>query len=96
MAALTQGVSRLTTEELNQMEEAVLPRPQRKPTPPPPANPDALRPEERMEFFRAEGAVAVLQCDGGQLGMVRGFSRPGANEDKWSREKRSRPCRSSP
>ena len=87
MAALTQGVSRLTPEELKQMEEAVLPRPQRKPTPPPPANPDLLRAEERMEFFRAEGAVAVLQCDGGQLGMVRGFSRPGANEDKWSREK---------
>jgi hypothetical protein len=87
MAALTQGVTRLTPEELKQMEEAVLPRPQRKPTPPPPANPDLLRAEERMEFFRAEGAVAVLQCDGGGLGMVRGFSRPGANEDKWSREK---------
>jgi hypothetical protein len=87
MAALTQGVTRLTPEELRQMEEAVLPRPQRKPTPPPPANPDLLKAEERMEFFRAEGAVAVLQCDGGAMGMVRGFSRPGANEDHWSREK---------
>lgn len=36
MAALTQGVSRRTPEELKQMEEAVIPRPQRPATPPPP------------------------------------------------------------
>jgi len=87
MAALTQGVSRLTEAELKQMEETVLPRPQRTPPPPPVPNPDLLKAEDRLEFFRAEGAVAVLQCEGGQPGMVRGFSRPGANEDKWSREK---------
>ena len=87
MAALTQGVSRLSDAELKQMEEAVLPRPQRTPPPPPVPNPDLLKAEDRLEFFRAEGAVAVLQCEGGQPGMVRGFSRPGANEDKWSREK---------
>jgi hypothetical protein len=87
MAALTQGVSRLTADDLKQIEEAVVPRPQRAPTPPPPPNPDLVKAEERMEFFRAEGAVAVLQCTGGQLGSVVGFSRPGANEDKWSREK---------
>ena len=87
MAALTQGVSRLTDAELKQMEETVLPRPQRTPPPPPVPNPDLLKAEDRLEFFRAEGAVAVLQCEGGQPGMVRGFSRPGANEDKWSREK---------
>ncbi len=87
MAALTQGVSRLTADDLKQIEEAVVPRPQRAPTTPPPPNPDLVKAEERMEFFRAEGAVAVLQCTGGQLGSVVGFSRPGANEDKWSREK---------
>ncbi|HSA96078.1 MAG TPA: M20/M25/M40 family metallo-hydrolase [Acidobacteriota bacterium] len=87
MAALTAGVSRLSEEELRQMEEAVLPRPQRAPTPPPPPNPDLVRPEEKMDFFRAEGAVCVLQCEGGSLGAVRGFSRPGANQDHWSREK---------
>jgi hypothetical protein len=87
MAALTQGVSRLSEAELRQMEEAVLPRPQRTPTPPPPPNPDLVKAEERMDFFRTEGAVCVLQCDGGAMGMVRGFSRPGANEDHWSREK---------
>ena len=87
MAALTQGVSRLTDAELKQMEEAVLPRPQRTPPPPSVPNPDLLKAEDRLEFFRAEGAVAVLQCEGGQPGIVRAFSRPGANEDKWSREK---------
>jgi Zn-dependent M28 family amino/carboxypeptidase len=40
-----------------------------------------------MDFFRDEGAVCVLQCEGGSLGIVRGFSRPGANQDHWSREK---------
>jgi carboxypeptidase Q len=87
MAVLTQGVSRLTADELKQIEETVVPRPQRAPATPPPPNPDLVKPEERMEFFRAEGAVAVLQCTGGQMGSVVGYSRPGANEDKWSREK---------
>jgi hypothetical protein len=87
MAALTQGVARLTAEDLARLEEAVVPRPQRAPMTPPPPNPDLLKAEEKLDFFRAEGAVAVLQCEGGQPGAVRGFSRPGANEDKWSREK---------
>jgi len=87
MAALTQGVSRLTADELKQLEENVVPKPQRAPVTPPPANPDLVKPEERIEFFRSEGVVAILQCDGGALGMVRGFSRPGANQDHWSREK---------
>ena len=87
MAALSQGVARRTDDEMRQMAEAVVPAPQRRPTPPPPRNPDLLKAEEIVEFFRAEGAVCVLQCEGGQPGMVRGFSRPGANEDKWSREK---------
>ena len=86
MAALTQGVSRLTEAELKQIEESVIPRPQRARTTPPPPNPDLVKAEDRLEFFRAEGAVAVLQCTGGQMGAVVGFSRPGANEDKWSRE----------
>jgi len=87
MAALTQGVQRLTADELKQIEETVVPRPQRAPVTPPPPNPDLVKPEERMDFFKAEGAVAVLQCTGGQMGSVVGFSRPGANEDHWSREK---------
>jgi len=87
MAALTQGVQRLTDADLKQIEETVVPRPQRAPVTPPPPNPDLVKPEERMDFFKAEGVVAVLQCTGGQLGAVVGYSRPGANEDHWSREK---------
>jgi hypothetical protein len=87
MAALSQGVQRLSPEDLKQIEETVVPRPQRTATPPPPPNPDLLKAEDKLEFFRAEGAAIVLQCEGGQPGAVRGFARPGAGEDKWSREK---------
>ena len=34
----------------------------------------------------AEGVVAVLQCESGWLGAVRGYARPGAAADHWSRE----------
>jgi carboxypeptidase Q len=87
MAALTQGVARRTPEEMKQMEETVVPTPQRPATPPPPPNPDLLKPEEKLEFFRAEGAAVVLQCESGMPGAVRGFARPGTKDDKWSREK---------
>ena len=86
MAALTQGVARLTPEELKRMEEAVIPTPQRPATTPPPPNLDLLKPEEKLEFFRAEGAAVVLQCESGMPGAVRGFARPGTKDDKWSRE----------
>src|SRR5512143_669154 len=56
LAALTQGVSRLTADDLARIEEAVVPRPQRAPMTPPPPNPDLVKPEERMAFFKAEGA----------------------------------------
>ncbi len=86
MEALTRGVSHRTGEELKAMEEAVIPAPQRTPAPPQPPNPDLLKAEEKIEFFRSEGAVAVLQCNSGMPGAVRGFARPGTKDDKWSRE----------
>ncbi len=84
-ASLSQGVNRLTDDDLRKLEENVTPAPPR-PTPPPP-NPDVLKPEEKMAFFKAEGAVAVLQFTGGRPGVAIGFSRPGTRDDKWSREK---------
>ena len=86
LAALPQGFSRRTDEELKKLEEAVVP-PAPRAAPPAPPNPDLLKPEEKIEFFKAEGVVAVLQCDSGTFGSVRGFGRPGSNNDKWSREK---------
>jgi hypothetical protein len=82
--ALTQGAPRRTDEELRRIAQTVI-------APARPAaraitNPDALKPEEKMAFFKAEGAAAVLQCDSGWLGAVRGFGRPGTRDDKWSRE----------
>ncbi|MCJ7488099.1 MAG: M20/M25/M40 family metallo-hydrolase, partial [Candidatus Aminicenantes bacterium] len=84
-ASLAQGVARLTDEDLKKLQENVVPPPPR-PTPPPP-NPDLLKPEEKIAFYKAEGVVAVLQCERGRPGVVVGFARPGTKNDKWSREK---------
>ena len=86
VAALSRGVARRTEEELKQLEQAVVPPPARV-TPRVPANPDVLKPEERMAFFKAEGVAVVLQCDSGFPGAVRGFARPGTKDDKWSRDR---------
>ncbi len=84
--ALARGVSRLTDEDLKRMEEAVIPAPRRRFSPPGPPNPDLLKPREIIEFFKTEGAAAVLRCDSGKPGAVRGFARPGTKDDKWSLE----------
>ncbi|MCX7949987.1 MAG: M28 family peptidase [Treponemataceae bacterium] len=83
-ADLSRGVSRLSDEELKKLEEMVIPP---APAVPPVPNPDLLSPEEKIAFFKAEGAVAVFQCEGGRPGTVVGYSRPGSIKDKWSREK---------
>jgi hypothetical protein len=84
LAPLTNGVPRLTDTDLRALAERVItparPAPSR--TPP---RPDLLTPEEKLAFFKAEGVVAVLQCESGWLGAVRGYSRPGARADGWSR-----------
>ena len=85
LANLPKGFSRLTDEELKALEGMAV-QPPRVVTPPIP-NPELLKPEERIEFLRAEGVAVVLQHDGGTFGLVRGYSRPGSNGDKWSREK---------
>jgi hypothetical protein len=83
-ATLAQGVSRLTDEDLKKLQENVVPPPPRPASPPP--NPDLLKSYEKIAFYKAEGAVAVLQCEGGRPGVVIGFGRPGTKDDKWSRE----------
>lgn len=86
LANLPKGFSRLTDEELKNYEGIIAPAPRRI-SPRAVPNPDALRPEDRIEFLKSEGVAVVLQCDGGSFGLVRGFSRPGSNNDRWSREK---------
>jgi carboxypeptidase Q len=83
---LARGVSRLSDEDLKKIEEAVIQTPRRRRTPPGPPNPDLLKPEQIIAFFKAEGAVAVFRCDGGKPGAVRGFARPGTKDDNWSLE----------
>jgi hypothetical protein len=85
LANLPRGISRLTDEELKALEGMTV-QPPRVITPPVP-NPELLKPEERIDFLNSEGVAVVLQCDGGTFGLVRGYSRPGSNNDRWSREK---------
>jgi len=84
---LARGTPRRSEEELQELAQAVIPKPQRRPAPPAPKNPDLLRSEEIIAFYKSEGARIVLECRSGRPGAVRGFSRPGTKEDKWSREK---------
>lgn len=83
-AAMAAGQPRRTDEELKKIAQTVIAPP--RPAPRVVANPDLLKPEEKMAFYKAEGAVVVFQCDGGFPGAVRGFARPGTKDDKWSRE----------
>jgi carboxypeptidase Q len=85
LAALANGAPRRTDEELRRIEQTVIvpARPAAARTIP---NPDLLKPEEKMAFFKSEGVAVVFQCDSGWLGAVRGFARPGTKVDMWSRE----------
>ena len=84
VAALARGVQRRSDEELRTLEEAVIAPPRAAPRSVP--NPDLLKPEEKLAFYKSEGVAAVLQCESGWVGAVRGFSRPGSKDDRWSRD----------
>jgi hypothetical protein len=84
LAPLTNGVPRRTEAELKTLEQTVV-APARATPPRAARNPDLLTAEEKLAFYQAEGVTAVLQSESGWLGAVRGFSRPGARQDQWSR-----------
>lgn len=84
LGPLTNGVPRRTQAELDSLERVVI-APERAPRPRNLRHPDALGAEEKLAFFKAEGVAAVLECPSGWLGAVRGFSRPGARGDGYSR-----------
>jgi len=85
IAPLVNGVPRRSNEELEKLQQTVI-APARPAAPRAVPNPNLVTPAERMAFLKTEGVVAVLQCDSGWIGAVRGFARPGTNNDKWSRE----------
>ena len=41
---------------------------------------------ERMNFLKSEGALLLIECSSGRMGVVRTFARPGSKVDGWSRE----------
>ena len=86
------GTPRRTEAELRALEEATI-LPAASPDahfsslyPNPPANPDVLTALQRLAFYESEGVAAVLESSSGWPGAVRGFGRPGARADRWSRE----------
>lgn len=83
---LAQATPRRSPEELNELEQAVIPKERRRSAGPQPANPTLLSDNEKIAFFKAEGVQVVLECRSGRPGLVRGFARPGTKQDKWSRE----------
>lgn len=85
LAPLTNGVPRRTEDELRKISETVITPPKAVPLRAA-RNPDALTALDKLAFYKAEGVVAVLQCESGWLGAVRGYARPGAAADHWSRE----------
>ncbi len=82
LTPLINGVHRYTDEELDELEHRVI-APTREATRRIP-NPDLVSAQEQMAFFKAEGVAAVLESRSGWLGAVRGFSRPGSRDDRWS------------
>ena len=84
LAPLTNGIPRLTQQDLERLEQTVIAPPRPTPARPVP-NPSLLSADEKMAFYKSEGVVAVLQSESGWLGAVRGFSRPGSRNDQWSR-----------
>lgn len=83
---LAQATPRRTEEELKAMEKDALPRNRRQRMPPAPPNPDLLKAEEIIDFYKLEGARAVFECRSGRPGLVRGFARPGTKKDNWGRK----------
>lgn len=84
LAPLTNGVPRLTQQDLDRLEHVAI-VPARAVPPRTVPNPNVLSAVEKMAFYKSEGVAVVMQSESGWLGTVRGFSRPGSREDGWSR-----------
>lgn len=84
LAPLTNGVHRWSDSALERIAETVVAVPRRARSRGP-RNPELLSATEKLEFYKSEGVVALLQCQSGWLGAVRGYARPGAGADHWSR-----------
>ena len=85
LVPLTTGVARYTQADLDALERiAIAPALAARPRVIP--NGALLTAVEKVAFYRAERVAVVLQSESGWLGAVRGFSRPGSTQDRWSRE----------
>ncbi|MDP1891444.1 MAG: M20/M25/M40 family metallo-hydrolase [Gemmatimonadaceae bacterium] len=84
LEAMAAGTPRLTDSALAALERVVIVPPRVVP-PRVVRNPDVLSAVEKTAFYAAEGVAVVLQSEGGGVGYVWGFSRPGSRDDFYSR-----------
>ncbi len=75
---------RRTEEDLKIQEKPAFPVPTQ--VKPRIANPDQISSVERINYLKSEGALLLIECSGGRLGVVRTFARPGSYQEAWSAE----------
>jgi len=83
---LGRATPRHTPEELREMAEDVIPRARPRRGAQSLENPEIPSAQEKMDFYKTEGAFLVLECRSGRPGAVGGSTRPGTKVDKWSRK----------
>lgn len=92
LARFAKGSPRRTDEEMRALAEDVMPPPDRSDpyyqsqNPRSRRNPGVLSSADRLAFFVSEGVAVVFESSSGWPGAVRGFARPGAKQDQWSRD----------
>jgi len=75
---------RRTEEEVKSQEKPAFPiAAQKKPRI---SNPDQISSVQRIEYLKSEGALLLIECSSGRMGVVRTFARPGSYQEGWSRE----------
>lgn len=84
LEAMAVGTPRLSDSALTALQHVVIVPPRVVPTRSV-RNPDVLTAVEKTRFYAAEGVAVVLQSEGGGVGSVWGFSRPGSRDDGYSR-----------
>ncbi len=84
LEAMAAGTPRLTDSALAALEHVVIVPPRIVP-PRAVRNPDVLTAVEKTAFYAAQGVAVVMQSEGGGVGSVWGFSRPGSRDDFYAR-----------
>lgn len=75
---------RRTEEDIKNQQKPSFPTPSQ--SKPRIANPDQISAVDRINYLKSEGAMLLIECSSGRLGVVRTFARPGSYQEGWSKE----------